>query len=72
MNGNNQPTMQPSVSQRSHLGACLACPECEERSYLRALVAELLYTNQALRFDLIEARNQVERNRAGRLSSATG
>jgi hypothetical protein len=72
MNGNNNPAIQPSVSERLHSGAGLSCPECEERSYLRTLVAELLYRNQALRFDLIEARDQTERNRAVRLSSATG
>jgi NAD(P)-dependent dehydrogenase (short-subunit alcohol dehydrogenase family) len=45
----------------SHSWAGLSCPECEERSYLKMLVAELLYRNQVLRFDLIEARDQVER-----------
>lgn len=35
------------------------CPECAERTYLRALVAELLYKNQVLRFDLQRATEQL-------------
>jgi hypothetical protein len=35
------------------------CPECEERSRLRALVCDLLYRNQTLRFDLMSAREQL-------------
>jgi type II secretory ATPase GspE/PulE/Tfp pilus assembly ATPase PilB-like protein len=66
VNGNAKPAMKPSATERSHSWAGLSCPECEERSYLRMLVAELLYRNQVLRFDLIEARDQVERiERAG-------
>ena len=61
MNGNNKPAIKPSTSERSQPWTGLSCPECEERSYLRVLVTELLYRNQVLRFDLIEARDQVER-----------
>ena len=61
MNGNNKPAIKPSATERSYSWTDLSCPECEERSYLRTLVAELLYRNQALRFDLMEARDQVER-----------
>jgi hypothetical protein len=61
MNGNNKAAMKPSATERSHSWTGLSCPECEERSYLRTLVAELLYRNQVLRFDLIEARDQAER-----------
>jgi hypothetical protein len=43
----------------------MSCPECEERSYLKVLVAELLYRNQVLRFDLMEARDQVGRIERG-------
>lgn len=39
----------------------LQCPECAERSYLKMLVAELLYKNQVLRFDLLEAQTQLAR-----------
>jgi hypothetical protein len=42
----------PSPSER-------ACPECTERSYLRELVAELLYKNQILRLDLQSAQGQL-------------
>ena len=35
------------------------CPECEESSCLRALICELLYKNQILRFDLIWAQEQL-------------
>jgi len=35
------------------------CPECAERSYLKMIVAELLYKNQTLRFDLLEANAQL-------------
>jgi hypothetical protein len=59
MNRNNKPAVKPSATEQSWTG--LSCPECEERSYLRMLVAELLHRNQVLRFDLTEARNQVER-----------
>jgi hypothetical protein len=61
MNSNNKPAMKPSTTECPHSWTGLSCPECEERSYLKVLVAELLYTNQILRFDLIEARDQVER-----------
>jgi hypothetical protein len=61
MNGNNKAAMKPSATEGSHSWTGLSCPECEERSYLRTLVAELLYRNQVLRFDLIEARDQAER-----------
>ena len=36
-----------------------SCPECEESSCLRALICELLYKNQILRFDLIWAQEQL-------------
>ena len=61
MNGNNKPATEPSATERSRSWTSLSCPECEERSYLRMLVAELLYRNQVLRFELIEVRGQVER-----------
>jgi hypothetical protein len=61
MNGNNMPAIKSSATERSHSWTGLSCPEWEERSYLRTLVAELLYRNQVLRFALIEARDQVER-----------
>ena len=35
------------------------CPECEERSCLRALICDLLYRNQTLRFDLMSAQEQL-------------
>src|SRR5215472_3433337 len=35
------------------------CPECTERFRLRTLVAELLYKNQILRFDLKSAQEQL-------------
>lgn len=57
----NKPAMEPSAVECPHSCTGLSCPECEERSYLRVLVAELIYRNQVLRFDLIEARDQVQR-----------
>jgi hypothetical protein len=35
------------------------CPECEERSCLRALICDFLYRNQILRFDLMWAQEQL-------------
>ena len=61
MDANDKPALAPSDTERPHSRMDLACQECEERSYLRTLVAELLYKNQVLRFDLMQARNQVER-----------
>lgn len=37
------------------------CPECTEISHLRTLVAELLYKNQILRFDLNCAQEQLKK-----------
>jgi hypothetical protein len=66
MNGNHKLAIKPSDTGRADSWTGLSCPECEERSYLRTLVAELLYRNQVLRFDLMEARNRVEQiERAG-------
>lgn len=61
MDTTNKPAVEPSHTQRSHSLTDPSCPECEERSYLRILVAELLYRNQLLRFDLMEAQDQLER-----------
>jgi hypothetical protein len=61
MDANNKPAVEPSDTERSHSWTGLSCPECEERSYLRMLVAELLYRNQVLRFDLMEAQERIER-----------
>ena len=61
MDANNKTAVEASDGERLHSWASISCPECEERSYLRMLVAELLYRNQVLRFDLMEARDQVER-----------
>ena len=36
------------------------CANCAERTYLRILVAELLYRNQELRFELMNANQQLE------------
>ncbi len=35
------------------------CAHCAERTYLKTLVAELLYKNQVLRFDLQNANEQL-------------
>jgi hypothetical protein len=59
MDENNKPESMPC--ERAGSWPVVPCPECEERSYLRTLVAELIYRNQVLRFDLMEARNKVER-----------
>jgi hypothetical protein len=61
MDANNKPSVESSHTERSHLSTGPPCPECEERSYLRMLVSELLYRNEVLRFDLMEARDHVER-----------
>ena len=65
MDENTKAAIMPSVTEPSHSRAGLSCPECEERSYLRPLVAELLYRNQVLRFDLMEARDQLGRIERG-------
>ena len=46
MDEENNTAIVPPATEHSHLWAGLACPKCEERSYLRILVAELLYRNQ--------------------------
>jgi hypothetical protein len=61
MDENKKTAIEPSATERSHSWTGLTCPECEERSYLRMLVDELLYRNQVLRFDLLEARDQLGR-----------
>jgi hypothetical protein len=72
MNGDNKPAITPSATERSHSWTGLSCPECEERSYLKTLVAELLYRNQALRFDLIEAQDRIERAGSDRQGNDCG
>jgi len=42
-----------------------SCPNCEKQSHLQVLIAELLYKNQNLRFEILE-----ERARVGRLEGA--
>jgi hypothetical protein len=42
-------------------GVNVFCAECSERSYLAVLVAELLYKNQMLRFDLRDAQEHLLR-----------
>jgi hypothetical protein len=37
------------------------CAHCVERTYLKTLVAELLYKNQVLRFDLQDAQERLDR-----------
>jgi hypothetical protein len=54
-NANNVP-----ASESTHSWMGLFCSECEERSYLRMLVAELLYRNQMLRFELLQAQKMGE------------
>jgi type II secretory ATPase GspE/PulE/Tfp pilus assembly ATPase PilB-like protein len=61
MNRNAKPALTSMKNEQSHTYTGRSCPECEEQSDLKMLVAELLYRNQVLRFDLIEARDQVER-----------
>jgi NAD(P)-dependent dehydrogenase (short-subunit alcohol dehydrogenase family) len=55
-----QTASKRSAAECSHSWTGWSCPECEERSYLKVLVAELLYRNQVLRFDLIQAREHIE------------
>jgi hypothetical protein len=57
----SQAGSEKSATECSHAWAGLTCPECDEQSYLKVLVAELLYRNQVLRFDLIQAREEFER-----------
>jgi len=38
------------------------CPDCAERAALRALVVELLYKNEVLRFDLLTAHQKLARS----------
>jgi hypothetical protein len=40
------------------------CIDPEEKSCLLRLIAEMLYKNQTLRFDLLEARSRLERIKA--------
>jgi len=35
------------------------CANCAERTYLKILVAELLYKNQLLRFELLDVRERL-------------
>lgn len=61
MNGENMSAIDTSATERSHSWRGPSSLEREERSYLKMLVADLLYRNQVLRFELMEARDQVER-----------
>jgi hypothetical protein len=51
----------PSSDPRRGSGDRGFCAECSERSHLAILVAELLYKNQILRFDLQDAQTQLVR-----------
>jgi hypothetical protein len=66
MEQHHEPAIIPSDTERSNSWPGQSCPECEERSYLRTLVAELLYRNQVLRFDLMQAQDRVEQIEPGR------
>ncbi len=48
---------QPDAMSSSELAPAEyhPCPNCQERSYLRILVAELLFKNQLLRFELSQS-----------------
>ena len=47
-----------------------SCARCAERTYLKILVAELLYKNQALRFDLMDARERLANIESGNNEAA--
>jgi len=59
MFGGDHKIAAPSSDQRRESGAGSFCAECSERTCLGMLVAELLYKNQILRFDLESAQEQL-------------
>jgi hypothetical protein len=52
----------PGAQQAQHTSSIRdePCANCAERTYLKILVAELLYKNQELRFELMTANQQLE------------
>ena len=52
----------PGAQQAQHTSSIRdePCANCAERTYLKILVAELLYKNQELRFELMNANQQLE------------
>jgi hypothetical protein len=52
----------PGPQQAQHTSSIRGepCANCAERTYLKILVAELLYKNQELRFELMNANQRLE------------
>ncbi len=65
MNAQRNENVDLSWTIRSLSSQDSPCPNCEEQSCLQLLIAELLYKNQNLRFEILE-----ERARFGRIEGS--
>ena len=54
----------PLITDPLHPWTSPPCIDPDEKSCLLRLIAEMLYKNQALRFDLLEASSRLERIKA--------
>ena len=61
MDANRNGIIAPSTAADSLRSEASSCEDCEKRSGLQVLVAELLCENQSLRFNILEARTRVGR-----------
>jgi len=59
MDAHDQPVVRNEQALSSPPMPVDSCARCAERTYLKMLVAELLYKNQTLRFDLLDARQRL-------------
>ena len=61
MDANKPTTIIAQAAQRSLPMQCPHCGDRIERARIEVLVAELLYKNQKLRFDLLNVQQQLSR-----------
>jgi hypothetical protein len=61
MDADDQTVNSAQPAQRASSIGDEACANCAERTYLRIMVAELLYKNQVLRFELLDVRERLAR-----------
>ena len=61
MDAKSNGTIVPLIPDPLHPWTSPPCIDPEEKSCLLTLIAEMLYKNQSLRFDLLEARSRLER-----------
>lgn len=59
MNAHWNGNVEPAAAVRSFPSLDSPCPNCEKQSCLQLLIAELLYKNQNLRFEILEVRDRV-------------